>query len=88
MSAATDARERTKPHWQVGARLTRARNDRGTPQSLFAQSLGVSQPTLSQWERGRRLPSPDALTHLATLGVDIGWILTGEPTTEASDVDA
>lgn len=77
MTATTDARERTRPHWETGARLSRVRTDLFASQREMANALDMSPQVLSHWERGRRLPSTEALAKLARLGVDIGWVLTG-----------
>lgn len=87
MTAETDAREVARPFWEVGARLGRARTDRQLSQGELALLLDVSQPTLSHWERGRRLPSPEALQMLARDGVDIGWVLTGTASTPVPSGD-
>jgi transcriptional regulator with XRE-family HTH domain len=88
MSAESDAREATRPHWEVGARLGRFRTDLGDDQATFARRLGVSQPTLSHWERGRRLPSAEALVFYAALDADINWLLTGVPAAPSSEAPA
>jgi repressor LexA len=50
----------------LGARLREARRAQHLSQVVLAAHLGISQPALAQWERGRSDPS---LPHLIALAV-------------------
>ena len=60
-------------------RITGARNTLGLTQAQLAQRLGVSRPTVTQWESGAREPrSVDALVRLAdALGCTLDWLCAG-----------
>lgn len=59
-----------------GATLRGARERAGLTQAAAATAVGTSQPTLSDWERGRRSPSLDQLARLAhAYGVDFADLL-------------
>lgn len=45
--------------------LKRLREERGIDQKVLAIDLNVSQPTISDWENGRKTPSVDNLVRLA-----------------------
>src|SRR5687768_10513659 len=49
----------------LGLRLARLRNERGFTQVELAEKLGIAQPIISDYERGRLRPHPDMLTRLA-----------------------
>ena len=52
------------------------RKSRGIQQKELALSIGVAQPTVSEWESGKKDPSGDRLKKLATFfGVDELYIL-------------
>lgn len=62
------------------ARL-KANGGAGLGQQQLAAALGISQATISDYERGRRRPSLPAITRLAKiLGVSVGWLVAGETT--------
>ena len=42
----------------LGLALRQMRLLRGIKQAHFAQLMGVSQATVSRWERGKRIPGP------------------------------
>ena len=47
------------------------RKKKGTQQKELARAIGVSQPTVSEWEKGKKDPSGDRLQKLAKFfGVD------------------
>lgn len=49
------------------------------PRDAFAQSLGISEKTLGNYERGDNEPDASVLlAYKQTFGVDISWVLTGE----------
>jgi transcriptional regulator with XRE-family HTH domain len=49
----------------LGLRLARLRNERGFTQVELAEKLGIAQPIVSDYERGRLRPHPDMLSRLA-----------------------
>jgi len=52
----------------------------GYGQTELARALGISQATVSDYERGRRRPPLGMLVRLAeALGVSVGWLLTATP---------
>lgn len=51
----------------VGEALKIRREERGLGQEQVAQQLGVSQQTVSRWEKGLALPRPDRVRQLAAL---------------------
>src|SRR5690606_18027389 len=54
----------------LSAALRHARLGAGVGQRELARQLGIQHPTLSYWERGARVPSPeDVAAILATLGI-------------------
>jgi len=44
----------------------------------MAEAIGSKLRSWQEWEAGNRIPSGQALTGLARLGVNVNWILTGE----------
>lgn len=58
--------------------LEALRKKRGLSQAKLAELVGVEQPTIQRWEKGKRLPDLDSLTALAAaLGVSAGSLLDG-----------
>lgn len=56
----------------------------GFSQKQVAASLGVSAPTVSEWEGGKKNPKPEHLAQLADLlGVTTDYLLDREPTQRA-----
>ncbi len=53
---------------QVGGLIYELREDRYLTQKALADMLGVSQSTISRWERGQFLPSYTALGRLGVEG--------------------
>ena len=47
--------------------IRQLREERDWSQDLLAQRLGVGQGTVSNWERGIKVPKPRTLTRLAEL---------------------
>ena len=59
--------------------IKRLRAARGLSQYDISKSLGVSQPTVAGWERGRTEPSNDMLRRLARyFGVTTDYLLGNE----------
>lgn len=57
-------------------RLAELRKQKGLTQGQLAELIGVEQPTVQRWEKGKREPSFDQLFSLATaLGVDPSSLL-------------
>jgi len=62
----------------LAERLKSRRKELGLSQNSLAQSCGVSQPTIANWERGGHVPRHNALTSIAaSLDVDPIWLLSG-----------
>lgn len=60
----------------VGERLIKARERRGWDQIEAANHLGWPSSTLNQYERNKRKPSPERLSHMAdTYGVNVDYLL-------------
>lgn len=58
--------------------LQALRKKRGLSQAKLAEMVGVEQPTIQRWEKGKRLPDLDSLQGLAkALGVSPGALLDG-----------
>lgn len=69
----------------IGERLRSVQPEAMT-QNDFATSLDTKLPTLKAWLRGVNAPNAKALALLAAnYGVDVGWLLTGEPSSGVSD---
>lgn len=62
---------------QSGARLVAVRNHFGHTQGTMATVLGIALPTLKGYERGRSCPSCGALQALASMGINLHWLITG-----------
>ncbi|MBJ6362139.1 helix-turn-helix domain-containing protein [Paenibacillus sp. GCM10012307] len=59
----------------LGARLKKAREQKRLTQMEVAQNLGISNGTLSGYERNYRDPDTNTLARLATLyGVSVDWL--------------
>ena len=52
---------------RVGRKIVVARRELGLQQRDLAAALAVNQPRLSDWERGKHLPSVHALMRIARL---------------------
>lgn len=62
----------------VAVRLAAIRAASGLTQAKFAESIGLSDRALSNYERGEReLPSTVLRALLTVYGVDPAWVLTG-----------
>lgn len=68
-------------------RFKQARLQAGLSQKAAAISLGVAQPSMSEWERGKSLPTYDHLSDMADLyHVSIGYLLDREPETQKEQI--
>lgn len=69
----------------IGARIKKARKLRGMSQDELAELVGVSQPSVSEWERGVSNPTMDSLGMVAkVLRVSLEWLGKGEGEIEPS----
>ena len=67
----------------LASRLKSRRKKLGLSQSALADAVGVSQPTVANWEGGGHIPRRAALLRVAeALGRDTAWLLSGEPAAE------
>ena len=59
-------------------RIKQARGERGWSQAELARRISVTQPSVAEWESGRKAPSMKNLMLLAKL-LDVGfeWLSTG-----------
>jgi transcriptional regulator with XRE-family HTH domain len=63
---------------KIGHRIRGSRESKGISQGELARRLGVSQPSVSDWENGKSEPSVDNLRALAVeLDVWFEWLATG-----------
>lgn len=60
-------------------RLRQTRKYLKLTQKAMAEKLGVSLRTLQRYEEGTVFPDAAALDRLASLGVDLHWLITGLP---------
>ncbi len=59
-------------------RIKKARTEKGWSQSELARRMFVSQPSVADWESGRKAPHTKNLARLAMLlGVSVEWLATG-----------
>lgn len=62
----------------MNLRIKKARETAGLSQKVVAITLGVSAPTVSEWESGKKKPSTENLKELADLfGVSADYLLSG-----------
>ncbi len=62
----------------ISDRLKAARAALGLSQREIAAKSGVSARGYQGYEDGRSVPGGDALTGLASLGINVNWLLTGD----------
>ena len=68
----------------MAARLLTLRTDLGLSRKAFCGAMGVSARTLEKYEYAEREASASFLAKLrSTYGVDINWVLTGEPAAQS-----
>lgn len=72
---------------EFGERLKRERSRLGLNQSEFAALGAVKQRAQYQYEKGMRRPNSDYLSAIATAGVDVCYLLTGEKTSRLENAD-
>lgn len=61
---------------QIGERIRQARDERNLAQRSLAEKLGVTQSSISLWERGENLPEYHMVVNLANvLGVSAQWLM-------------
>lgn len=59
-------------------RIKQARGERGWSQAELARRMFVTQPSVAEWESGRKTPHMKNLVRLAKLlGVGLEWLSTG-----------
>lgn len=63
----------------IGVRLKEERERLGLTQPAFAEAAGAAKRTLIEWEKGTTSPNSVQLSALAAIGVDVYYVLTGEP---------
>lgn len=87
LTMSTDAQERI-PAFTIGDRLRRARQKVGLEQADFAQEIGVSRGTVSNYEHAEDIASlkkPYLLAWAMRTDVPLEWLLTGEAPTAPPD---
>lgn len=63
---------------KIGQRIKGLREERGYSQGELARRVGVTQPTVSDWENNKTEPTVDNLRILAVeLDVYFEWLVTG-----------
>ncbi len=71
---------------KIGAFLKQLRKEKGITQEKLAETLGVSNRTVSRWETGYNMPDLDILIEIAEYyDVEIGEIFNGERKSESMD---
>lgn len=64
----------------LGERLKQARKAAGLTQRQLAEKIGVSNTSVSNWEKGISSPDPDTIQHLCwALNVDPNFFFHGGP---------
>lgn len=62
----------------MGARIKEARKLRNRSQKWLAEEVGVTQPSVSDWEKGTSSPSTANLSAIASLlDVNFEWLASG-----------
>lgn len=66
-------------HTKIGGLIRRLRQERGLTQRQLAERMGISDKTVSKWERGMGCPDLSLLPELSDIfRVDLDQLLTGE----------
>lgn len=66
-----------KNYRAVADRIKQARKEAGLSQSQLASIVGVTQPTVGQWERRGQIAGKNLAKAARALGVSADWIMTG-----------
>lgn len=61
----------------IASRLKEERERLGMTQPVFAEAAAAKKRTLIDWEKGVSSPTAVQLAALATIGVDVAYVLTG-----------
>lgn len=62
----------------IGDRLKNARRELGLNATEMAEKVGLSgRSSWERYERGKHSPNGEILRHLADLGFNVNWVLTG-----------
>ncbi|CUI71400.1 helix-turn-helix transcriptional regulator [Achromobacter xylosoxidans] len=61
----------------IASRLKEERERLGMTQPVFAEAASAKKRTLIDWEKGVSSPTAVQLAALATIGVDVAYVLTG-----------
>ena len=79
------ARRRSVPDG-IGSRIQQERIERGMEQAELAKQVGVSEKSVSLWERGINSPNWPHIKRLAELfEVHPGWLVSGDPPAREHD---
>lgn len=77
-----------KKSQQIAARARVARENSGLSQGQAAKKLGLSRPSLTESEAGRRKISAAELTEMASIyGVSVSWLACEDETSVDADRD-
>ena len=69
---------------KIGKFIASLRKEKGLTQMMLADRLGISDKTVSKWERGAGLPDVSLMLPLCeTLEISVNELLTGEKLTDA-----
>lgn len=72
----------------IGIRLKEERERLGLTQPDFAKAAGAAKRTLIEWEKGTTSPNTVQLSALSKIGVDVYYVITGEPNLFFADDDS
>lgn len=68
-------------------RIKECRLNCNMSQKYVAMTLGVAGPSVSHWESGKTLPTPENLRRLASLfGVSVDYLLDDEKNSEQKEI--
>lgn len=74
-----DAEPSPQREASIGERIRAARKEAGLNQGELAQALGISQPTVANWESDVHNPRQQMLARIAqTLNASLGWLASGD----------
>ena len=72
---------------QVGRRIMSIRQRNFLTLIEFAEKVGASKSSVSDWEKGFRLPPEDALTKIATIGnISVDKLLYGNGKNDVEEI--